>query len=234
MDFRSLGLIAVVAGCGVTKDNRQTVDAGDADAPVVIDATIDAAIDAPPANPFVNGSFEQDYLGWTLTEDSGDPASGIWGIATDGMTFTGGTPYFDFTDGIDVAPGCAGGQAMPVSVVDGTKAAFQLQGGPERHLLEQTLTIPAGLTTLSWSMAYETSSLDPTRQFLAVEVRSPATGATLATMFTTDVAGAPMVQAMQNFTGQITQFAGQQVRITVDLQVQNDCFTAVFDDFRIR
>jgi hypothetical protein len=123
-----------------------------------------------------------------------------------------------------------------VQVADGTLAAFNAQGGPERHLLQQDVTLPAQAKMLTFSIAYSTNAaaFDATNQFLAVEVRDPATDAILGNLFITDPATTPpLTLAMTPMTASLQPYAGQTVRITVDVQAHLNCLFTVVDDFRV-
>jgi hypothetical protein len=223
--------LILAAGCGSVSSRE------DPDANVVVppDAEVGSP-DAPASDPFVNGSFEQDYLGWTLDEDSGVPEGGAWAIGADGDVLTGTSVVHDFFDNVDLTPPCLGVGTIPtLDATDGTRLAFNVQGGPERHRIWQDITIPASLTTLSWSMSYITAAtFDLTAHFLGIEVRDPDTDAITTTLFTTDpLAAPPQSIAMTPFSADLSAFAGQTVRITVDLQAQSDCFFATFDGFRL-
>jgi hypothetical protein len=226
-------VLVVMSLCACGKVEKLHQDAGD-DAAVQIDAQVDAAPDAAPVDPFVNGSFEQNYNGWTLAEDSGSPMVGYWGISP-ATTFTAGTTVHDFNDNIDGAPQCFTVGMNVVQPTDGTLAAFNAQSGAERHLLSQDLTLPATATMLTFSVAYSTAAaFDTANQFLAVEVRDPATDAILGNLFITDPATAPVPNlAMTPMSATIAQYAGQTVRITVDVQAHLNCLFAVVDDFRV-
>jgi hypothetical protein len=203
------------------------------------DAAADAAADAPadaalPVDPFVNGSFEQNYDGWTLDEDSPDPASGYWGISGP-ATLGAGTSVHDYNDNIDGEPGCLGIGGNVVAVTDGALAAFNAQSGPERHRIWQDIQLPAEAKTITFSLSYNTNvPLEATTQFVAVEVRDPGTDAPLQSLFYTDPAISPaMSMPMTALSAPVDQYAGQLIRITVDVQAQQTCLFTVVDDFRV-
>lgn len=227
--------LAACAACGQVVEN-QPVDAAQQQRDARdIDATL---VDAAIVNPLTNPSFEQDYTGWVLEEDSGNPTTGVWGIAADTDIFVAGQIVHDFTDNVDHSPSCFNIPTQAVDTFDGGKAAFNSQTGPERHLLSQFVTIPAGATKLTWRMQYEnTGSFDLASQFLAVEIRDPSLNTITATLFTTDPAAMPpppINQIMTQHEVDISAHAGQSVKLTVDLQVQLNCWFLVVDDFVIR
>jgi hypothetical protein len=225
MGSRWLPFVCLVTGCGEVV--RETpIDAA-------VDAVeVDAPIDAPPS-AITNGNFEQDYAGWMVSRESADPTAGVWGIAASGTTFQQGDVVRDFANDIELAPGCFF-QTPSVLTLDGGKAAYNAQNNSARHLMQQDVAIPQGATRLTWEMSYFTNGFDLTNQFLAIELRDPANEMVLATVFVTDPAGnPPTIQSIDRFEADISAHAGRTVRLTVHLQVQLDCFFAVFDNFRV-
>ena len=228
-------VLAVMSLCACGKVEKLHQDAAADAPPIQIDATPDAAPDAPPVDPFVNGSFEQNYDGWTLAEDSGNPTIGFWGISP-ATTFAAGTTVHDYHDNVDGVPQCFMVGMNVVQPTDGTLAAFNAQSAAERHLLSQDVTLPAQAKMLTFSLAYSTvaQQFDATNQFLAVEVRDPATDAILGNLFITDPATTPpLTLAMTPMTASLQPYAGQTVRITVDVQAHLNCLFTVVDDFRV-
>jgi hypothetical protein len=231
---RDLFVLAFLVSAGCGKVNTDAPDA--APAPDSAAAPDAIPIDAMPADPFVNGGFETgDYTGWTLNEDSGTPAAGLWTIGTSGQLLDPMTAYHDFNDNVDSPSGCIPPNFPPLVTAEGNDLALNLQNDSERHRMWQDLTIPPGLGTLSWSMAYaDAAPFDLNAQFLAIEVRDPTTDTIVATLFTTDPAAAPPAMIpMTAFTADVSPYEGQTVRITVDLEVVNGCFTAGFDGFAL-
>lgn len=209
------------------------------DAPIdsrMIDAPADAAPDAPPVDPFINGSFEQNYTGWTLNEDSGMPNVGYWGISAP-MTFAGGATVHDYTDNVDGVPSCFGvPPPAVVEVADGQLAAFNAQSGPERHRIWQDIALPANAKMLTFSIGYGTNAtvFDATNQFLAVEVRDPTSDSILGNLFYTDpTMNPPLTLAMTAQSVSLQPYAGQTVRITVDVNAHNNCLWTVVDNFHV-
>jgi hypothetical protein len=223
-------MAVVCAGCG--KVEKLAPDAATPDASV--DASVDAPADAaPPKDPLVNGSFEMNYTGWTLAEDSGVPTNGYWGISGS-TTFAAGTTVHDFNDNIDGVPSCLNVGTNTVAVADGANAAFNTQGGPERHRIWQDIVLPPEASMLTWSMGYTATSFDPVNEFLAIEVRDPTTDGVVANLFYTDPAMAPpTTQPMMSYAASISAYAGERVRITVDVQAHTNCLFTAIDDFRV-
>jgi hypothetical protein len=93
---------------------------------VVAGLAVVCAAGAAQAAPITNGSFETgDYTGWTLSENSGFPDYGTWGIAASGETINIGDATFDFFDGVLVTQNSPG---LPRTYVptDGNFMAYQL------------------------------------------------------------------------------------------------------------
>ncbi len=192
---------------------------------------------------FANGSFETgDYTGWTLFEGGAftDPFCGTWGIATNGQTINPLEFVFDFFDGINVQQFSPG---LPhiYTATDGNFVALQLQLGSQTHRMFQDITLPSGATTISWAMEYTNHSLTAVGgpgvdfnpgQVLRVTVRDPTTDAILSTLFVTEPGGvSPQSIPMTTFTGDVSAFGGQTVRIGVDMIVNDFFFDAAFDNF---
>lgn len=207
------------------------------------DATVQSeltplAAAAPAAmHQFVNGSFETaDYTGWTLFEGGATTVAsfGTWGIAANGQTINLFDVVFDFFDGINVQQFSPG---LPHTYVatDGDYVALQLQNGSQTHRMFQDITLPAGLKTISWDMEYtnHAGGFSPNNQVLAVNVRNPADDALLATLFATTQGVDPQSIPMTSFTGDVSAFGGQTVRISVDMIVNSFFFDAAFDNFKI-
>lgn len=186
---------------------------------------------------FTNGSFETgNYSGWTLFE--GDlytvPTNGTWGIATNGETIQPGQSIFDFFDGIDVQQSSPG---LPhtYTATDGNFVALQLQNGPQVHRMFQDIALPASASTISWDMEYNNHSEDfvADAQEIIVDVRDASTDAIVARLFRTIQGISPPSIPMTHFTGDISAFAGQTVRISVDMIVFRNYLDAAFDDFKV-
>ncbi|MHC4973997.1 MAG: hypothetical protein ACYTG3_16865 [Planctomycetota bacterium] len=186
-----------------------------------------------PVNAVVNGSFETgDYTGWTLLEVGlGIPSWGTWGIAADGQTVVPGGSVFDHFDQIFVTQTSPG---LPITYLatDGDYVALQLQNGPERHRMYQDVTIWAG-AFLTWDMRYTNHDIgfNPS-QFLAVHIRNPVDDSILETLFVTAPGDAPAI-GMTSFTADLSAYAGQTVRLDVEMNVQLFYFDATFDNFSI-
>jgi len=190
----------------------------------------------PPSNgQFVNGSFETgDYSGWTLWEGNNyhNPLCGTWGIAEDGQTILRLQYVWDFFDGILISQQSLG---LPETyeASDGDYVAFQLQNCAERHRLYQDVTVGPDATVLSWDMRYaDYHGQFSDRQELAVTVRDPGGDNHLETLFVTTEGVSPHSIPMTTFHADLSAYAGQTIRIGVDMTVYNWFFHVSYDNFR--
>lgn len=193
--------------------------------------------DGANAVALVNGSFETgDYTGWTLFESSGVPDWGTWGIASNGQTINPIDPVFDFFDQVMVYQFSPG---LPhiYTATDGNYLALQLQNGPETHRLSQDMTVQTcnTHTVLSWNMEYTNwaGAFDPNLQVLAVSIRDVNTDAILKTLFKTKQGVSPQSIPMTAFRADISEFAGMNVRLDVEMKAYRFYFDAAFDNFKM-
>ena len=193
----------------------------------------------PARAQIVNGSFENDYNGWTLEESpAGNPCFGTWGIAATGFTLVPGAEVFDFHDLVLCAQSSPG---LPITFTptDGNKLAFQLQNGaPELHRMHQDITVGAG-STLHWDMQYfnhDPLGFDLTEQYLAVRIRDSVSDAILQDLFITSP-GDPQTNLdhpkLTHFQADLSAFAGRTVRLSIDMQVNRDFLDVQFDNFTL-
>ena len=187
------------------------------------------------SNPIVNGSFETgDYTGWTLSEDSGNPDYGTWGIAQDGDVINYDDYTYDFCDGVLVQQGSPG---LPItySTTDGNHLAYQLQNGPETHRLYQDITLSPSATTLTWDMWYTNyiGLFDPGAQYLAVNIRDPSDDSIMEMLFKTTEGEDPEDISMTSFSRDISAYAGTTVRLDIEIAAQGYHLDAAFDNFSV-
>lgn len=187
------------------------------------------------AAPLVNGSFETgDYSGWTLWE-SGNPTWGTWGIAKNEDVIQKFQRIFDYCDQVEVKQISSG---LPRTYVasDGEFLALQLQTMNEDHRMYQDVALPSNAMALSWDMFYDNKHTKFERyQQLAVTIRDLDDNI-LETLFWTDPNPdnpSPLSIPMSNFTFDISQHAGQNVRIDVFLTTYRNFLDAGFDHFQI-
>ena len=200
----------------------------------------------PARAQIVNGSFEDDYNGWTLGEvPPAGACVGTWGIANTGSpqppvspTETGspllqGGVAFDFHDG---APCSQSSPSLPITFAptDGVKLAFQLQSDvPQLHRMHQDIAVGPG-SSLHWDMQYNNhaGASDPS-QYLAVRIRDSVSDAILEELFITTNPGEPQSIPMTGFSADLSAHAGKTVRLSVDMQVSLNFLDAQFDNFRL-
>jgi hypothetical protein len=196
----------------------------------------DVSTTAVTNGAFANGSFETgNYAGWTLFEGglTTEPTFGTWGIATNGQTIPALATVHDYFDNIDVLE-FSPGLPHTYTATDGNFVSLQLQNGPQTHRMYQDIALPVGVRTISWDMEYNNHAVTfvPTQQEMAINVRDPNTDALIAPLFITTPASPPVIP-MTHFTGDVTAFAGQTVRISVDHTVNLFYFDAAWDNFKV-
>jgi hypothetical protein len=187
----------------------------------------------------VNGSFESgNYTGWTLLElfDGGHDAwCGTWGIASDGQTISCGDDTWDFFDEMLIGQ-CPVSGNITYYASDGEYLAYQLQECEETHRMYQDITLSPCATTLYWDMWYTNwpGEFDSGNQSLAVHIRDVSDDSIEATPFQTINGTSPVAINMTPFSADISAFAGQTVRLDVEMNVYWGPLDAAFDNFRIR
>ena len=180
----------------------------------------------------VGGSFETgDFTGWVLSEP-GNAYYGTWGIAVNGQTINSGDVTYDYADNTMSQPQFSPGLPITYTATDGDKLAYQLQGGPQQHRMWQDIDLGSNATTLSWDMWYKNHNGNfNSGQFIAVHIRD-LSDTILDTLFITQQGvDAQSTQMMEHFTTDVSAYAGQTVRIDVEMNVQNYYFDAAFDNF---
>ncbi len=213
---------------GLDDNSDGTLDAGE------IDGTA-YTCNGVSWSPIANGSFETgDYTGWTLSAAvPNDP--GTSGIGTDGQTLAVGDTMLDYLNNVPVTEFSI---SLPITfaATNGSKVAVELQNGPVHRRMYQDVTIPNGTSVLDWDMRYsnDAGNFDANFQYLAINVRDPITDAILATIYkTTDGPDAQTLSTMTAFSASIAPYAGQRVRIDVEVMVQFSFFDIVLDNFRV-
>ena len=184
-----------------------------------------------------NGGFESEgYTGWTLQEESTVGSHGAWGIAARGTRIELTGEVYDHNHQVLLDNPCLG--AMSDLVVEtaneSENAAVRVQTQPDIGRMYQDVNLPSDATTLRWTMAYRNRiDFSETTQFIAINIRDTA-DAILETPFKTErLVHMPDLEEMTQFDVDISQFAGQTVRIDVEVRHQSDCMDVVFDSFHI-
>ena len=68
---------------------------------------------------------------------------------------------------------------------------------------------------------------------IAINIRDPETDAILETLFKTTNGVDVQTIPMTSFDVAVSAYAGTDVRIDVELQIEDDCLTTVLDFFRV-
>ncbi len=183
------------------------------------------------ADVIINGSFETgDYSGWRLVEGE-PPHYGTWGIAQDAQTIDKGDVIYDFCDKVEITQ-ISSGLPLTYSAADGNYLAIQLQVGGQEHRMFQDVRLPETAKSLKWSMFYDNKSGSYLPdQYLAVHIRD-LNDQILETLFLSD-AETPQTTSMQEYSFDISEHAGSEIRIDVEMKVQRHFFEAGFDNFVI-
>jgi fibronectin type 3 domain-containing protein len=178
-----------------------------------------------------NGSFETgDYTGWTLLEDY-PPDGGIWGIAYNGQVINPGDQVHDFSDNIMVQIVSTG---LPKNYYssDGKFVAFQSQTYGQNHRMYQDISLPINTKILEWDMSYNNLGIFFLfNQKLNINIRD-LNDNIIETIFVTDGTSPPEI-SMTRFTKDISRYAGNTIRLDVEMIVHENYFDAEFDNFSI-
>jgi len=179
---------------------------------------------------FENGSFElPDYEGWTVTSTQG----GEWLLVDNGTTLTRGQSVFDYADKRNETLTSIG-LPLTVTATDGTKVAVQQQFGPGVHRIFQNFRVPLTATKLTWDMYYKnTFNAFTADQYIAINIRKISDDTVVKTLFKTNPGDPQTTMGMQAFSADITEFAGTNVRLDVEGNVQRNWLDAAFDNFVI-
>jgi len=184
-------------------------------------------------SPLTNASYETgDYSGWTLTQST---TSGTWANLLGPTTVNDGDLLFDFFSGLNDMQNSFN---LPVTfdASDGTRVAAWLVQGLCMGRMYQDVTIPMGATTLDWDMMYHNGWLNghaDLTQYLEISIRDPGTDAIQKSLFKTTNGVDPLIAPMSAYSGVITEFAGQTVRIDVTVQVEQFWFEVGIDNWQI-
>ncbi len=179
----------------------------------------------------VNGGFESGFAGWTRSAtgfgyNGNNAIAWIVGSA-DRNSYSGGMPHNE-----------------PLAH-SGAAGASAIENGSTQHALYQDVALPAaGSFVLTYWMRWKNQygSWQPYNQDIVVSLRDPASGAVLAELFRASQAPTPLFSGggnfttanYQQFTFDITSFAGRTVRLQVNQYVC--CFFQYMDldDIEIR
>jgi hypothetical protein len=145
-----------------------------------------------------------------------------------------GQQFFDFANNRFEAQNSPG---LPLTFMptDGQKMAVFLQNSGSTHYLYQNVSLPAsGPILLTYDLKYTNHAGGfSTNQFIAVQIRNASTNALLRTVFTTSP-GSPAVTPMTSYSFNISEFAGQNVRLQlVDATINSFFFDVLLDNVKI-
>ncbi len=185
-------------------------------------------------NVLTNGSFENNYTGWTLTSTQGGPLASLtlFGILNAGQTLTAGSQLFDYFNNqneVLFTPG------MPVTgaPTNGTKMVAYYAQEPSFSRIYQDITVPLQSPQLSFDFGYLSHINFGPGQTLSVVLRNPATDALLTTLFTT-TATSPLSLPIATQTYSLAAYAGQQVRLDVmNADIQNYYCDVYLDNVQV-
>lgn len=179
-----------------------------------------------------NGSFESgDFRCWNLGKSDPD---GTWGLADATLAVANGAQVYDFASKRDepqVSPG------LPVSfaVTEGRRAAFVIANKPGTFRAYQDVTLRACATGLTWDMQYATHNATGlnTREYVAVDIRSPGADTRQAALFVTTAGRDSESATSKSYQADLTKYAGQAIRFDIEIVTQSGQFEAGFDNFKI-
>ncbi len=179
-----------------------------------------------------NGSFESgDFKCWNLEKSDPD---GTWGMADAALTVAKGAQVYDFAskrDELQDSPG------LPASfaVTEGSRAAFVIANKPGTFRAYQDVTLRACATGLTWDMQYASHNAGGLnqREYIAVDIRSPGADTRQVALFVTTAGRDNPTAATKSYQADLTKYAGQAIRIDIEVLTQSGQFEAGFDNFVI-
>ena len=169
-----------------------------------------ATLSQPPLILLTDGDFSNGFTGWTV--NAGGSAG--FSVISNGQQ-SGGADNFTCT-------------TPHAGVIEVT--------GPSDSHLQQTVTIPANATTLTWDMRYDnqygTFISGAGGQCLSLNILNSTTQALLATPFiTTNGVNPQSLSSMTPFSANVTAYQGQTVIIDFYLDQHDNYFDVMFDNF---
>ncbi len=224
-----LDQIAPVITCPVNVNT--TTDANQCGA--VVNFALPTATDncsGGSANPIVNGSFENNFNGWTIASNT----CGIWVIGNAGQTLNANQTIFNYGTGSNSQVTYPQGLPLTFNPTDGTKMAAFFQNCGATHRLYQDVTLPSGNVNLKFDLSYRNFAANfSSSQYTAVEIRNPITNALLQTLFKTNT-GDPQSIPFTSFSYNLSAYAGQTVRIQlVDAVINSNPLNVFIDNVKV-
>ncbi|NLE84922.1 MAG: hypothetical protein GX607_00845 [Myxococcales bacterium] len=184
----------------------------------------------PP--PLVNGSFETgDYSGWTIVENGN---SQVYLVETAGTDIFDEETAYDHHSGqeMDLGDVCMNVPSGLVQATDGTRSAVWLQFDAGVHSIEQTVTVPTAAPILAWDMAYSSETEFSEDQNLAFRVLSTDDDLLDPLFITENGVDDLEVLDMTTYWVDLSDYAGEEIRIALIATVFDDCFGINLDHFR--
>ncbi len=185
----------------------------------------------PTTNPIVNGGFENAYQGWTIQQLL-SPQAMIAGIAKNGQQILQGQPVQDFAKMVTMP---AQGPQFPnvYQATEGTSVAFYSESGPgDQHVFQDVIVSGCTLKfDISWKN-YAPQGFQP-NQFVAVNLRDPATNMILDQPLLTKAVDPMMQQLMKPIQFDMKKYVNKKIRVEVETYGNNGFLHAAYDNFRI-
>ncbi len=193
-------------------------------------------------SPITNGNFATgDYTGWTLstTVDTTTYGNAYYFGATTidhtGTAISSGQSVTDYSSGKPVYIYDAGLPTTLVPPKNATYAALMLDNGPVDMQMSQNITLPATAQTISWEMDY--NNMSPTgftaTQYLTINIENATTGAVLDSLVSTNSRTALSTNGWLTCVYNISAYAGQTVKLSIELSAKDYFFDAAFANFSL-
>ncbi|MFB0904203.1 MAG: HYR domain-containing protein, partial [Nonlabens sp.] len=186
------------------------------------------------ADPLVNGSFENNYDGWTI-----ESSRSIFGILSLGQTVRTGDFLYDFKDNQNEEI-LSSNFNYTASPTNGNKLAVFTQTNSANHRMYQDVVLPdRNSLILSFDLQYRNladEGFDVDNQYFSVVLRDPITDDIVAEIYKTvqgiDLLELPM---MTTKAFDISSFKGQTVRLEmISANIQNFYFDIFLDNISIK
>jgi len=191
--------------------------------------TFALAIPAVAHADVVNGSFESDYSGWTLSKQATSQTFATAAVIEMGQTVDSGDYLMDQIDSMSIDNYSAG---LPVTgdPTDGTYQALMLQNGPSVTRMSQIVTMPA-LPELSFDLAYHNwEDAFSAKQSLEVQVLDVDNDRMLGVVY---VASGTTDLPMSHEVIDISAFSGMTVKLQFELVAQKNFFDVQLDNVHV-
>lgn len=190
----------------------------------------------PCMTQLLNAGFETgDYSGWDIFQTETASESGTHGITGDGESVGPGDSVLDHFSAISVAQTSAG---LPITftATEGKRLGFHLNNDRARYSTSQEIELDPETLSLHWDMMYENhgSSFDPDDMCIRLNIRDSSDDSLIETLFiTTTGIDALSVPVMTTYSADISDYAGQKIRIAFEVHAIQDFFDVAFDNFRL-